>query len=112
ELRHQGHLVNSKKVRRLMREHGLSPKQRRRYVATTDSDHDESVAVSVFITWRAVARAASRSVPLRAALGAPAIWDLLAWQLSAHPRVDGRTARPLRQPIGHSAGERHDRRSQ
>ena len=24
-----------------MRKHGLSPKQRRRYVATTDSDHDE-----------------------------------------------------------------------
>src|SRR3954453_7644486 len=43
ELRHQGHLVNSKKVRRLMREHGLSPKQRRRYVVTTDSDHDEPI---------------------------------------------------------------------
>src|SRR5215216_5619581 len=40
ELRHQGQLVNSKRVRRLMREHSLSPKQRRRYVATTDSDHD------------------------------------------------------------------------
>ena len=43
ELRHQGQLVNSKRVRRLMREHGLSPKQRRRYVATTDSDHDEPI---------------------------------------------------------------------
>src|SRR3954447_3420128 len=43
QLRHQGHLVNSKKVRRLMREHGLSPKQRRRYVVTTDSDHDEPI---------------------------------------------------------------------
>jgi putative transposase len=43
ELRHQGHLVNSKRVRRLMREHGLSPKQRRRYVTTTDSDHDEPI---------------------------------------------------------------------
>src|SRR4029450_12883292 len=47
ELRHQGHLVNSKRVRRLMREHGLSPKQRRRYVTTTDSDHDRSSP-----TWR------------------------------------------------------------
>ena len=28
---------------RLMREHDLSPKQRRRYVATTDSDHDEPI---------------------------------------------------------------------
>jgi len=43
ELRHQGHLVNSKRVRRLMREHGLSPKQRRRYVTTTDSDRDEPI---------------------------------------------------------------------
>ena len=42
-LRHQGHVVNSKKVRRLMREHDLQPKQRRRYVATTDSDHDEPI---------------------------------------------------------------------
>src|SRR3954463_12002627 len=39
----QGHLVNSKRVRRLMREHGLSPKQQRRYVTTTDSDHDEPI---------------------------------------------------------------------
>lgn len=43
ELRHQGHVVNSKRVRRLMREHDLQPKQRRRYVATTDSDHDEPI---------------------------------------------------------------------
>lgn len=39
-LRHQGIVVNHKKIRRLMREHGLQPKVRRRYVATTDSDHD------------------------------------------------------------------------
>src|SRR3546814_5339435 len=38
--RHQGIGVNHKKIRRLMREHGLQPKVRRRYVATTDSDHD------------------------------------------------------------------------
>ena len=31
---------NSKKIRRLMREHDLQPKRRRRFVATTDSDHD------------------------------------------------------------------------
>ena len=40
ELRHRGLVVNSKKVRRLMREHDLQPKRRRRFVATTDSDHD------------------------------------------------------------------------
>jgi len=38
-LRQQGIVVNGKKVRRLMREHGLQPKRRRRYVVTTDSDH-------------------------------------------------------------------------
>jgi putative transposase len=40
ELRHRGMVVNSKKVRRLMREHDLQPKRRKRFVATTDSDHD------------------------------------------------------------------------
>ena len=33
-LRHQGVVVNSKKLRRLMREHDLQPKRRRRYVVT------------------------------------------------------------------------------
>ena len=40
ELRHQGIVVNHKKIRRLMREHALQPKHRRRYAATTDSNHD------------------------------------------------------------------------
>jgi putative transposase len=39
-LRHQGVVVNGKKLRRIMREHDLQPKRRRRYVVTTDSDHD------------------------------------------------------------------------
>ena len=43
ELRHRGLIVNSKKVRRLMREHGLNPKRRRRYVITTDSGHDSPI---------------------------------------------------------------------
>jgi putative transposase len=38
-LRHQGIVVNNKKLRRLMREHDLQPKRRRRYVVTTDSNH-------------------------------------------------------------------------
>jgi len=42
-LRHQGLVVNAKKIRRLMREHGLQPKVRRRFVATTDSDHDSPI---------------------------------------------------------------------
>src|SRR5437773_6302302 len=40
ELRHRGIVVNAKKIRRLMREHALNPKQHRRFIATTDSDHD------------------------------------------------------------------------
>jgi putative transposase len=39
-LRHQGVIVNHKKLRRLMREYDLQPKRRRRYVVTTDSNHD------------------------------------------------------------------------
>lgn len=39
-LRQQGFVVNHKTIRRLMREHDLQPKIRRRFVATTDSDHD------------------------------------------------------------------------
>ena len=38
-LRHEGVVVNGKKLRRLMREHDLQPKRRRRFVVTTDSDH-------------------------------------------------------------------------
>jgi putative transposase len=40
ELHATGYLVNHKKVMRLMQENGLSVRPRRRFVATTDSDHD------------------------------------------------------------------------
>jgi putative transposase len=43
ELRHRGIFVNAKKVRRLMREHALNPKRRRRFITTTDSDHNYPV---------------------------------------------------------------------
>jgi putative transposase len=43
ELRSRGLVVNAKKVRRLMRENSLNPKRRRRFVTTTDSDHDEPI---------------------------------------------------------------------
>ena len=39
-LRQQGMIANHKRIRRLMREHGLQPKIRHRFVATTNSDHD------------------------------------------------------------------------
>ena len=40
ELRHRGHVVNAKEVRRLMLQHDLNPRRRRRFTRTTDSDHD------------------------------------------------------------------------
>ncbi len=43
ELRYRGIVVNSKKIRRLMREHGLQPKCRKRFVTTSDSDHDSPI---------------------------------------------------------------------
>lgn len=42
-LRRQGTWGNSKKVRRLMREHELQPRRRRRTVVTTDSNHGQPI---------------------------------------------------------------------
>ncbi len=42
-LRQRGMIVNHKKIKRLMRAHGLQPKIRRRHVATTDSDHNQPI---------------------------------------------------------------------
>jgi len=42
-MRHRGIVVNAKKIRRLMHKHALNPKQRRRFIATTDSDHNYSI---------------------------------------------------------------------
>lgn len=39
----QGWVVNHKKLKRLMRAHGLNARRRRRYVTTTDSDHDQPI---------------------------------------------------------------------
>ena len=39
----RGWIVNHKKIRRLMREHALHPLRRRRFAATTDSDHEKPV---------------------------------------------------------------------
>jgi putative transposase len=47
ELRHRGLVVNAKKVRRLMRENGLNPLQRKRFIATTDSGHGGPVFPNV-----------------------------------------------------------------
>jgi putative transposase len=42
-LRQQGVVANHKRIRRLMREHSLQPRSRRRFVKTTDSDHDQPI---------------------------------------------------------------------
>ena len=47
ELRNRGQIVNSKKVRRIMRENALNPRRKRRYVVTTDSDHDSPIYPNV-----------------------------------------------------------------
>ena len=38
-MRHEGVVLNGKKLRRLIREHDLQPRRRRRFVVTTDSNH-------------------------------------------------------------------------
>jgi putative transposase len=43
ELRHRGIVVNAKKVRRLMRAHALNPQRRKRFIATTDSNHNDPI---------------------------------------------------------------------
>jgi putative transposase len=42
-LRLQGMVANHKKIKRLMREHDLQPRMRRRFARTTDSDHDQPI---------------------------------------------------------------------
>ena len=42
-LKQQGVVVNHKKVRRLMREHDLQPRMRRRFTTTADSDHYQPI---------------------------------------------------------------------
>src|SRR5262245_10897700 len=43
ELRQRGMVMNAKKIRRLMREHALNPRRRRRFVTTTDSNHNDPI---------------------------------------------------------------------
>jgi putative transposase len=54
ELRRQGFVVNGKKIRRLMRENGLQPKRRRRYVITTNSDHESPISPISLATRRSL----------------------------------------------------------
>ena len=47
ELRERGHRVGRKRVARLMRQHGLCARRRRRFRITTDSNHPLAVAPNV-----------------------------------------------------------------
>lgn len=48
ELHRRGHLVNHKRVARVMRANGLGIKPRRRYVRTTDSSHDSPIYPNLY----------------------------------------------------------------
>lgn len=48
ELRRRGHVVNHKRVARLMKAHSLGIKPRRRFVRTTDSNHDSPMFPNLY----------------------------------------------------------------
>lgn len=48
ELHRRGQVVNHKRVARIMSAHGLGIKQRRRFVATTDSDHEDPIFPNLY----------------------------------------------------------------
>lgn len=48
ELRRRGHQVNHKRVARVMAANGLGMKRRRRFVRTTDSDHDQPIFPNLY----------------------------------------------------------------
>lgn len=48
ELHRRGHGINHKRVARLMNANGLGIKQRRRFVRTTDSDHDQPIFPNLY----------------------------------------------------------------
>lgn len=48
ELRRRGHAINHKRVARVMRTQSLGIKQRRRFVRTTDSDHDQPIFPNLY----------------------------------------------------------------
>jgi putative transposase len=48
ELRRRGHLVNHKRVARLLKAHSLGIKPRRRFMRTTDSKHDSPIFPNLY----------------------------------------------------------------
>ena len=83
ELRHRGIVVNAKKIRRLMREHALNPRQRRRFIATTDSDHNYPVFPNLAKSRTIVAlRGFSHPIatPSDVLCQRPSLWPCWAWK--------------------------------
>jgi transposase InsO family protein len=52
KLRRRGIVVNHKRIARIMREEALTPRRVRRFLATTDSDHDDPVYENLAIGLR------------------------------------------------------------
>ena len=59
ELRHRGHVVNAKKVRRLMREHDLNPRRRRRFTPRPTATMTGRSTLSSLATSRSTAPTSS-----------------------------------------------------
>jgi putative transposase len=52
ELRRRGIVVNHKRIARIMREEALTPRKIRRFLATTDSDHDDPIYENLALGYR------------------------------------------------------------
>jgi transposase InsO family protein len=74
ELRHRGIVVNAKKIRRLMRENDLQPKRRKRFVASTDSDHDGPLTSPATRSSTARTKSGWRTLPTSRSPAASSIW--------------------------------------
>jgi len=100
QLREDGIVVNHKKVMRLMKEHGLTVQPRRRYVVTTDSDHDGPIFPSLAKHLRIFPAvepsqgfASSSMLPLRRSRRAMALGasdGKSTWRSSSRSRSSGR----------------------
>src|SRR5262245_41830531 len=52
ELRRRGIVVNHKRIARIMREEALTPRRVRRFLTTTDSDHDDPIYENLALGFR------------------------------------------------------------
>jgi len=77
ELQDRGHRIGLRRVERLMREHGIRARHKRRYKATTDSKHSMPVA--------------PKSRPAKAGCTWPSCWTCLTARSLAGRSSRGRT---------------------